>query len=237
MFEYFSKPMKRVITQDNSTTFYNEIVGESYHSISGAIEEAKEKHVFPSQILSRIQKEELASVTILDFCFGLGYNSLVAHNSIRKQYPTLPIHIFALENDIQIMKALTECVIGEEFQHSKELFCQGIKHFELTKNPIQKIDKHTTIHFYLDNAKKSIVKIPTNSVDVVFFDPFSPKKMPELWTKEIFEEVYRSMKKSARLTTYSCARRVREAMKEAKFIVIDGPCVGRKSPGTIGIKK
>lgn len=228
--------MKRVTTKDNSTTFYNEEVQETYHSTSGAIEEAKEKHVFPSQILNRSKEKELTQVTILDFCFGLGYNSLVAYAHLRKEHPNKHIKILALENDSNIMLALQECDLDKEYKHAQQLFCQAIQEFENTKNPLQKIDEYCTIQFFLKDAKKSIEHIPTESVDVVFFDAFSPKKMPEMWTAEIFKKIYQTMKTGATLTTYSCARCVRDALKEAQFTVIDGPCVGRKSPSTIAIK-
>lgn len=72
---------------------------------------------------------------------------------------------------------------------------------------------------------------------LVFFDPFSPKKHPHLWEVPFFEEVFRSMNKNSFLTTYSCARKVRDAMKVVGFEVFDGPSVGRKSPSTVAFKK
>ena len=45
------------------------------------------------------------------------------------------------------------------------------------------------------------------------------------------------MKSGARLATYSCAGKVRRALTEVGFEVIDGPIVGRRSPSTIAIKK
>ena len=44
------------------------------------------------------------------------------------------------------------------------------------------------------------------------------------------------MNKKGILTTYSCARQVRENLKKAGFIVKDGPCVGRRAPATIALK-
>ncbi|PIN80139.1 hypothetical protein COV16_01405 [Candidatus Woesearchaeota archaeon CG10_big_fil_rev_8_21_14_0_10_34_8] len=41
------------------------------------------------------------------------------------------------------------------------------------------------------------------------------------------------MKEGGVLATYSCARKVRDALKNAGFSVKDEPCVGRRSPSTI----
>jgi tRNA U34 5-methylaminomethyl-2-thiouridine-forming methyltransferase MnmC len=44
------------------------------------------------------------------------------------------------------------------------------------------------------------------------------------------------MKKGGKLATYSCARVVRENLVAAGFSVSDGPCVGRRAPGTVAVK-
>lgn len=81
-----------------------------------------------------------------------------------------------------------------------------------------------------------MIKKSHENADVVFFDPFSPKKVPHMWTAEFLKDVYDKMNKNAVLTTYSCARVVRDNMKSAGFKVTDGPIIGRRSPSTIAIK-
>ena len=76
----------------------------------------------------------------------------------------------------------------------------------------------------------------TEEYDAVFFDPFSPKANPELWTEKIFTQVYNLMKQGSRLTTYSCSSKVRVNMARTGFQVKDGPVVGRRAPSTIAIK-
>ena len=73
--------------------------------------------------------------------------------------------------------------------------------------------------------------------DYVFFDPFSPAKVPEMWTKEFFKDIFDKMNVNGKLSTYSCARWVRENMLNSGFEVIDGPIIGRRSPGTVCIRK
>jgi tRNA U34 5-methylaminomethyl-2-thiouridine-forming methyltransferase MnmC len=43
------------------------------------------------------------------------------------------------------------------------------------------------------------------------------------------------MKKGAMMSTYSCARIVRDNLKNAGFEVKNGPIIGRRSPSTIAI--
>ena len=55
-------------------------------------------------------------------------------------------------------------------------------------------------------------------------------------TEELFTEMYRVMKNSAILATYSCARLGRDNMAKANLVYDNGPCVGRRGPGTIATK-
>ena len=71
---------------------------------------------------------------------------------------------------------------------------------------------------------------------MVFFDPFSPKRMPELWTPEVFALAYEHMVPGGVLTTYSCARQVREAMRRSGFTVKDSSKIGRWAPSTLAVK-
>ena len=79
--------MKKIITADNTESFLNLEINETYHSQTGAVEEALKKYAEPCQI------KELAktgSIKILDMFFGLGYNSAMAIEiALQENYPRL----------------------------------------------------------------------------------------------------------------------------------------------------
>ena len=54
---------------------------------------------------------------------------------------------------------------------------------------------------------------------------------------EFFKEIKRLMNPGAILTTYSCARIVRDNMKAVGLTVEDGPVLGRRGPATIATLK
>ena len=60
--------LKKIITADKSESFLNEKVGESYHSQTGAVEEALKKYALPCQIKELAKK---GKVIILDMFFGM----------------------------------------------------------------------------------------------------------------------------------------------------------------------
>lgn len=208
--------MKLVKTKDGSFTAYNESADEHYHSVSGAIEEAFEKHVNALGI-----EDEMF---ILDFCFGLGYNSIAACKGHKN------LSITALENDIEIIKAMQDIEIPKILNNEYEPF-----RF-LHKNPDITDDNNNRIKILLGNALIKLDILPDSIFDRVFFDPFSPGKQPEMWNEIIFKKIYSKMRAGGKLSTYSCAKWIRANMENAGFQVIDGPVVGRKSPATIAIK-
>jgi tRNA U34 5-methylaminomethyl-2-thiouridine-forming methyltransferase MnmC len=97
-------------------------------------------------------------------------------------------------------------------------------------------DNVVSVNLVMGDARETIKKLRDDSFDVVFLDPFSPKKCPELWTKEFFDEMYRVLRAGGMVATYSCARVVRENFKAAGFQTEDGPVVGRRGPGTVARK-
>jgi len=208
--------MQLIKTKDGSLTAFNERYKEHYHTLSGALEEAFEKHV------NAIGVED--GFHILDFCFGLGYNSIAAIKGHKN------LSIIGLENDFEIIKAIKNLSVPQKIE----------KDFSAFRNLAEKIkitdENNNTIKLILGDAIHTIDQLQKDFFNRVFFDPFSPKKQPEMWNKEVFQKVFALMKPGAKLSTYSCAKMVRENMKATGFIVKDGPIIGRKSPATIAVK-
>jgi len=210
------KKMKQVITRDNSITLFNEEYQEHYHSHTvGAIEEAFVKFAKPCKIRDGIK--------ILDVCFGLGYNSLAAISFSKK------LEIIGLENDKKILEKISEIEVPERYKEDYKIIKQAAK--------VLKYDEQNLKIKIIPGDARETIKQAGSEFDAVFLDPFSPKKCPELWTREFFDDIYRIMNKGAVLATYSCATIVRNNLKEAGFLVKDGPIFGRKSPATIAIKE
>ncbi len=206
-----------ILTQDGSYTLFNREAHEHYHSISGAYTEAYEKYIVPLGIKNGHK--------ILDFCFGLGYNSFVAISKFSN------IEITALEKDINVIKEIAKFPYPKKLTPTVEFFK------DLAKNNVIIDNKQNKIKLLLRDARISIKTLPAAYFDRIFFDPFSPKKAPELWSYEIFRTLYNLLKQKGKLATYSCAKQIRKNMEEAGFKVYDGPSIGRKNPSTIAIKE
>lgn len=211
------KRLKQKMTDDSSITLFSEKYQEHYHSTKGAVEESFEKFVKPCKIAELAKN---GKIRILDVCFGVGYNSAAAIDVALESNPDCVIEIVGLENDQNII---------DEIKNMNPAF----KHYDIIKG---KADEKIKLKILLGDARERIKEL-TEKFDAVFFDPFSPKVCPELWTKEFFAQVKRLMKQYAILTTYSCARIVRDNMKAVGLTVEDGPVLGRRGPATIASLK
>jgi tRNA U34 5-methylaminomethyl-2-thiouridine-forming methyltransferase MnmC len=215
--------MQQIVTKDQSITYYNEQYQETYHSRSGAEEESIKKFAIPA--LGKLDKIP-NQITILDVCFGLGYNTAAIIDKIKKLSPGTKVQIYALENDPEIIKNIQK--INSNFKSYNI-----IKQLTPTNTEVQ--EGNVQIKLVLGDATKTLNKVP-NNISITLHDPFSPKKCPELWTKEIFKKIYKLSSTQSVLVTYSCARIVRDNLKYAGFSVEDGPSVGRRAPSTIATK-
>ena len=217
--------MKQIKTRDHSYTFYSSEYQETYHSISGALEEAFKKFVGPCKIKELAKK---GKIRILDICFGLGYNSVAAIYTALKENSDCKIEIIALEKDKKILKKLQEIKLPPKL----EFYYRNIKE-KLNNDKFElNISNNVYIKIILGDATKTI-KTLTKKFDAIFLDPFSLPKNPELWTYEFFKNIKKVIKKDAILATYSCAKKVRENLVRDGFRVKDGPKIGRKAPSTI----
>ncbi|MBU1976249.1 MAG: hypothetical protein KKG59_07645 [Nanoarchaeota archaeon] len=219
------KELKKVTTKDGSETFYSDEYQEYYHSISGAMEEAFKKFAIPG-IKPKLKKK---SIRILHICFGLGYLSAAAIHYIRKNNAKMDVDIIGLEIDQAILDKISEIEVPNLIKPDYELI-RGLAH--------NKWELHLG-RFHLKMIKgdaRHTINDLEGGFDVVFLDPFSPKKCPELWTQKFIKKIYDLMNKKGILTTYSCARSVRNNLEAVGFKVKDGPRVGRRAPSTIAQK-
>jgi len=211
--------MKQIVTKDNSITFRSDEYDETYHSVTGAVEEAYKKFAEPALEFVKGKDE----VSILDIGFGLGYNSAAMMDRLLEENFSCEIEIIGLEKDMKVLDKIKDLspmiktyhVIQDVIENNCYYNREGIR-----------------IKIKLCEAEKEIKKLK-EKFDIILHDPFSPKKNPELWTESFFKELRKLIKDDGVLTTYSCAGEVRRNLKKAGFKVSDGPRVGRRAPSTI----
>jgi tRNA U34 5-methylaminomethyl-2-thiouridine-forming methyltransferase MnmC len=215
------------LTADGSFTFYSPAFDELFHSHFGAKQEAEKKYVEPCQLAEKAQKS--TSLTLLDVCYGLGYNSAAALTTIWSANPHCFVELIALELDATVpQQAMAhQLLTGWSPTAIATLKALAQDHFVKSDRVSAKL--------WLGDARQTIQSVAQSTIqaDAIFLDPFSTQKCPQLWTVEFLTQITRTLKPSGHLATYSCAASVRKALQLAKLNISSTANVGRRSPGTL----
>ena len=214
-------------TKDGSYTFFSNEFKEAFHSFYGAKQEAEIKFVIPTQ-LRQLAKEK-SQITLLDICYGLGYNSAAAIEAIWQVNPHCKIELIGLEIAADVPQSATAHNLLSSWQSPiPQLLATLATEFQVERDFLQ-------ARLLLGDARITIRQLTARKwlADAIFLDPFSPPKCPQLWTVEFIDLVARCLKPTGRIATYSCAAAVRTALTMAGLKYGSTPGMGRKSPGTV----
>ena len=100
-----STPPQLLPLADGSLSCFDPSTGELYHNRVGAYTEALSHYVQPSQALHYLRQNPRLS--LLDVCFGLGYNTFTLWNEILKSdIPHFSIHTLGIELDPNILSLI-----------------------------------------------------------------------------------------------------------------------------------
>jgi tRNA U34 5-methylaminomethyl-2-thiouridine-forming methyltransferase MnmC len=86
-----------------------------------------------------------------------------------------------------------------------------------------------TPHFYLKKLKGDLTSFDYSlieePVDIIYFDAFAPDKQPDMWTQDIFDQMYAITTPQGVLVTYCAKGSVRRMMQQAGYKVerLPGP--------------
>jgi len=207
-----------VPTDDGSVTLYSKEFNESYHSPKdGALNESLQKHVLPAFDLH----QDKSHLTILDICYGLGYNTLATLYHVKKKRLPVRVHIISPEFDEALVRSLKGFDYPSEFEAFKPIIHAISENFYYE-------DEQFKIEVLIGDARKTIpslnagrLTLNANDVkfDIVYQDAFSPKVNPLLWTKEWFADIKALCSDDAVLTTYSTAVATRMGLYENGFVL------------------
>jgi tRNA U34 5-methylaminomethyl-2-thiouridine-forming methyltransferase MnmC len=214
------------LTDDGSFTFFSSEFGETFHSHFGAKQEAEGKFVLPTHLRTCAQQPRL---TLLDVCYGLGYNTAAALEAIWQVNPACQVQWIGLELNPEVPRV----AIAQGFLKLWSASLQPILLALAEQNQYSSATLQAQLWF--GDARQTIQTLVKQGfrADAIFLDPFSPPHCPQLWTVEFLREVSLCLAPTGRLATYSCAASVRTALQLAGLFVGSTTPVGRRSPGTV----
>ena len=203
------------------TTFLAFDLGaESGRAVAGQLDE-RGLHLTP------IRRFPNGPVRLLDVCFGLGYNTFAAVDTVSGVEGGM-LDVTALEMDRRVVAAASACNIGRSGDLvSRRDALRAIHDVGRYENDRVRIEMHWR------DARFTCRRLEAGGYDAIFLDPFSTQRNSELWTVDFFGSLRELLKPDGVLVTYSAAIPVRSGLLEAGFCVGETPAVGRQRGGTI----
>lgn len=219
-----------VTTEDGSLTKFNTETGELYHNRAGAYTEALQNYFEPSGALDIVANR--GNLCVVDACFGLGYNTFVLLERFMHYGVAGSVKVLGLETDPEIIAALPNVLQDDRFDVLRQSFSGRIP---ATFGDYRLAHRDLLIDISIagQDLRQALANL-SGEFDLVFHDPFSPRKVPELWSSDLFAKYFGLLSsRKGCLLTYSSAPAVRGGLRDVGFRVLRTTGVGGKSGGTL----
>jgi tRNA U34 5-methylaminomethyl-2-thiouridine-forming methyltransferase MnmC len=205
-----------ILTKDGSHSLWMPELDETYHSTHGAIQESK--HVFIHHgLLHWLNNQAPSSINILEVGLGTGLNVLLTYLALSTKHihiaytglEPFPISWEYIQrfNYTAKLTQKTSCPIT--YQDLKATFEK--LHQEAATSSCKLSDR-----FLLEKSHCSLqdFSAPPNTFDIVYFDAFSPKKQPAMWSFALLQKVYHMMKHHGIMVTYCAKGKLKRDLKQ-----------------------
>lgn len=195
-------------TEDGSFTFVSAEFGEAFHSRHGAKTEAVQKFVEATDLGQKAHKPKLR---LLDVCYGLGYNTAAALETIYHVNPSCQVEMYGLELDPTVPTGALMPEFLSGWSEPVQQMLQELAHQHTCHQ------KNLSAHLCIGDARAKILPLIQCGfqADAIFLDPFSPRRCPQLWTVEFLSAVAQCLAPEGKLSTYSRSAAVRTALLSA----------------------
>ncbi len=205
--------IQTLLTADGSLTLFLTDVDETYHSRHGAVKEAK--YVFIDEGLAVAHRRNKGLLNVLEIGFGTGLNSLLSYqyacaNKCRVNYVALETHPVS-------MSLINSLDYPHHTNHpnDKDAF---VRMHDVPVHYSAEIGNHFILEKHLSDIRNFKSE---ERFDLVFYDVFSPRTQPDLWSADTLSEVRKLIKPDGILITHFVQHSVQQAMCNAGFIIDD----------------
>ena len=191
---------------DGSFSLWSEAFGEGFHSGRGALREARETFLAPSQ-LERFQPGE--RLTVVEVCVGTGSNLALLLEACAAR--GIALEWWGLELD---PRPLRLALAAEEFRRPWQPSTLAVLERLLERGRWQ--SDQTSVRMLWGDARQTLAELVRErrgQVELVWHDAFSPRRCPQLWTVELLGAATALLTPTGRWISYSSAAAVRETLR------------------------
>ena len=205
-----------VTTRSGARAIRDRETGELMHPVVGPLVEAEKLYVEASRLEARLGEGGPDALVLLDVGLGAGSNAIAAWK-VSERMPT-PARRLEMMSFDRTTSAL-ELALSDE--HAAAFGFEGAALH--AARALLSDGRHETARtlwqLEAGNLPSTLERLPERSSDVVFWDPFSPRATPALWTVASFAALRRVCRAGATVHTYSAATATRSALLLAGFAV------------------
>jgi queuine tRNA-ribosyltransferase len=204
-----------VSTESGVAALRDRVSGEVMHP-GGPLHEAHALYLEPARLSERLERAEAAPLVLLDVGLGAGSNALCALAAAeRASARARKLELLSLDLDSEAMRHALE-----SRQHAAFGFTsQAIAAARALLATGTYASERCLWRLSLGDALTKLATLPARSVEVVFWDPYSPRTNPALWSEAAFSALYRVCRGGATVHTYGAATATRSALLLAGFYV------------------
>ena len=222
-----------VITASGAPAMRDRLTGELMHPLVGPLVEAPRLYIEPSRLKERLSQDDSADpLVLLDVGLGAGSNAVHAWR-LAQSLPRVARRLSILSFDRSL--AALELALAPEHRKAFGLDGDAFLAAEALLEDGGHESERVTWSLHLGELVPVLQALATERprvADIVYWDPFSPRKNPDLWTLTAFTALRALCRDGVTLHTYSRATSVRTALLLAGFVVGESDAVGGGRQGT-----
>jgi queuine tRNA-ribosyltransferase len=223
-----------VVTRGGARAVLDPETGEVMHPVVGGKVEAETLYLAPSRLRERLAEATADPLVVLDVGLGAGSNAVAAlqaaiAGNAGNAGSARRLEIISFDRTDDALRLAAADAHAADFG-----FTAGT--LELTRALLVDGSVETAAirwRFVRGELPDTLAAETAACADIVFWDPFSPRSNPGLWSVAAFRAVHRLCRAGATLHTYSAATSTRAALLLAGFAVGTGEPSGKSVQTTV----
>ncbi|HEX6245265.1 MAG TPA: MnmC family methyltransferase, partial [Polyangiales bacterium] len=213
-----------IITASGARALRDVASGEVMHAGADPRDEARVLYLEPSRLAQRLCDPGPEPLLLLDVGLGAGTNAALALRAARTQ-PSRRRALHVLSFDLTLA-GLELALAAQPADFGLEGELEAAARTLHTSGSYERDGLRWSV--CLGDLRSTLASVSCAAADVVYWDPFSPRATPELWSVAVFQLLQQRCRARATLHTYSAATATRSALLLAGFSVGKGPGLGTK---------
>jgi queuine tRNA-ribosyltransferase len=224
-----------VLTKSGAPAILDRLSGEVMHPIVGPLVEAGEVYLGPSRLAERLEappsaERSASPLVLLDAGLGAGTNAILAWK--------LAEDLVAPQRRLQLISVDDSALafeLAQRPEHANAFGFEGEAGRAASALLLRGTYETPRVDWELrlEDIQLTLSRLGDASVDIVYWDLFSPASLPALWSVSVFRELRRVCRAGATVHTFNASTGVRSALLLAGFAVGEGATTGNARPTTL----